>query len=276
MYKYSRIDFLPDIIIILIHNILIWGFLESGQKITNQSHDRKGDIIILMTSDMLKLSNHWRNQYPGAQVGILVVENVKNSVISQALDEEKKALQISLCEQYQNFDRNSLKAIREIQVYNNFYRNFRKTYHLQLQLESIVFKGKSIPSVSPFVDVMFMAEMKHLLLTSGHDLDLVHLPVTIKSALGTESFTSIKDKSQELKTGDMFIEDQLSILSSIIYGPDLRTQIRPSSKNILYTVYAPEGITETMLTTHLNEIKFFISKICVDARITICDQFPKF
>ena len=227
----------------------------------------------MTTSDMLTLSNHWRDQYPGARVGILVVENVVNSVISPALDEEKKALQISLCEQYKNFDRNSLKTIQEIQVYNNFYKNFRKTYHLQLQLESIIFKGKSIPSVSPFVDVMFMAEMKHLLLTSGHDLDLIQLPITIKSALGTESFSSIKGECLELKNGDMFIEDQVGILSSIIYGPDSRTQIRLESKNILYTVYAPEGITEAMLTTHLNDIKILIGKISADARITVCDYF---
>jgi len=35
-----------------------------------------------------------------------------------------------------------------LKAYQEYYRRFKKTYHVQLQLESLLFKGKSIPSVA--------------------------------------------------------------------------------------------------------------------------------
>ena len=63
-----------------------------------------------------------------------------------------------------------------LQVYDTYYKRFKKTYHVQLQLESIVFKGKSIPSVAALVEAMFMAEIKNMLLTAGHDLEACRCP----------------------------------------------------------------------------------------------------
>ena len=60
-----------------------------------------------------------------------------------------------------------------IQAYAAYYERFNKTYHVQLQLESVALKGKSIPRVSALVEAMFMAELENLLLTAGHDLDVV-------------------------------------------------------------------------------------------------------
>jgi hypothetical protein len=50
-----------------------------------------------------------------------------------------------------------------IKTYHDYYKRFKKTYHILLQLESIVFKNKSIPKVSSLVEAMFMAELKNLL-----------------------------------------------------------------------------------------------------------------
>src|SRR5262245_24144930 len=54
-------------------------------------------------------------------------------------------------------------------AYVRYYKRFSKTYHVQLQLESIVLKRKSLPSVSPLVDANFTAEVETLVLTAGHD-----------------------------------------------------------------------------------------------------------
>ena len=128
-----------------------------------------------------------------------------------------------------------------LQAYNNYYRQFKKSYHVQLQLESIVWKGKSIPSVSALVEAMFMAEMKNMLLTAGHDLDIVQLPLTLDVSMGTESYTLMRGEEQVLKPGDMMISDQVGIISDVIYGPDRRTQITADTRNVVFTVYAPAG-----------------------------------
>ena len=69
-------------------------------------------------------------------------------------------------------------------AYRDYYKRFDKTYHVQLQLESLLFKGKSIPSVAGLVDAMFMAEMKDWLLTAGHDLDSLQLPLRLEATTG--------------------------------------------------------------------------------------------
>ena len=100
-----------------------------------------------------------------------------------------------------------------------------------------------------------MAEMQDLLLTAGHDLDSVQLPLVLGAATGNERYTLLRGEEQTLKPGDMAISDQSGIISSIIYGPDRRTQITPATSNVIFTVYAPSGIEEQTVLEHLQHIK---------------------
>jgi DNA/RNA-binding domain of Phe-tRNA-synthetase-like protein len=153
-----------------------------------------------------------------------------------------------------------------LQAYATYYRRFKKTYHVQLQLESIVFKGKSIPSVAALVEAMFMAEIKNLLLTAGHDLDALHLPLTVDVARGDERYTVLRGQDQELKADDMFIRGGAGVISSIIYGPDQRTAISAQTRNVAFTVYAPAGIAEETVLNHLRDLQQNVQLIAANAR----------
>jgi DNA/RNA-binding domain of Phe-tRNA-synthetase-like protein len=65
----------------------------------------------------------------------------------------------------------------------------------------------------------------------------------------------------------MMIGDQEAILSSIIYGPDRRTQITAGTRNVLFTVYAPRGIEEQAVEKHLQDIRDFILIFAPLARV---------
>jgi len=80
-------------------------------------------------------------------------------------------------------------------------------------------KGKSIPNVGSLVECMFMAEVKNMLLTTGHDLDNLHWPLTLDVTQGAERYTLTRGTEQTVKAGDMIISDQAGIISNIIYGP---------------------------------------------------------
>jgi DNA/RNA-binding domain of Phe-tRNA-synthetase-like protein len=138
-----------------------------------------------------------------------------------------------------------------------------------LQLESIVLKGKSIPSVAALVEAMFMAEMKDMLLTAGHDLDSLHLPLSLGVATGTERYTLLRGEEQALKAGDMMISDQMGVISSILYGPDQRTQITPDTRNVIFTVYAPPGIDEHTVAGHLQSIKENVMVFAPQAQVEL-------
>jgi DNA/RNA-binding domain of Phe-tRNA-synthetase-like protein len=204
---------------------------------------------------MLEVTDAWKAAYPEAHAGVLVMRSVSNPAHDPDLESKKTALEEQLRSQFSAQDRATIASHPVLQAYAEYYRRFKKTYHIQLQLESIVLKGKSIPSVAALVESMFMAEMQDLLLTAGHDLDVLQLPLTLDVARGTEQYTLLRGEEQTLKAEDMMISDRAGVISSIIYGPDQRTQITPDTQNVVFTVYAPPGIDEQTVVNHLEHIR---------------------
>ena len=204
---------------------------------------------------MFEVTPAWKSTYPDAQAGVLVMRAVSNPAHNPALEAQKAALEEQLRAQFSGQDRATMASHPILRAYAEYYRQFKKTYHIQLQLESIVLKGKSIPSVAALVEAMFMAEMKDMLLTAGHDLDRLHLPLTLDVAAGNETYTLLRGDEQILKPGDMMISDQIGVISSILYGPDQRTQIMPETSNAIFTAYVPPGIKEEAVIEHLQHIQ---------------------
>ena len=216
---------------------------------------------------MLSASERWRVAYPGACVGVLAMSGVANPESSPELEARKEALEVDLRSEFASFSRDQLKSHPQLAPYSAYYKRFDKTYHLQHQLESVVFKGKSIPRGAALVEAMFMAELKNLLLTAGHDLDSVQGKIAIDLAGGTETYIVMSGQLQPLKQGDMFIRDEVGVLSSIIYGPDQRTRIIPATTRVLFTVYAPAGIPQEKVRDHLSELRDFVLAVSPAAEV---------
>jgi DNA/RNA-binding domain of Phe-tRNA-synthetase-like protein len=204
---------------------------------------------------MFVVSEAFKATYPTALAGVLAMRAVANPDSSPALDSRKEDLERALRSHFVGQDAAALKSLPEIQAYNAFYKRFGKTYHVQLQLESVALKGKSIPRVAALVEAMFVAELKNLLLTAGHDLEAVQLPVMLDVADGSQLFTMLNGRAQLLKPGDMMIADGQGVISSVLYGPDQRTRIVPATRRVLFTVYAPAGIGEQAVRQHLEDIQ---------------------
>lgn len=207
---------------------------------------------------MFEVTSEWKSAFPESHAGVLVMRDATNPAQHPELNKTKTELEEGLRKQFSGQDRVAMSSHPILQAYNTYYKRFKKSYHVQLQLESIAWKGKSIPSVSALVQAMFMAEMKNMLLTAGHDLDILQLPLTLDVSKGTESYQLMRGEDQVLKADDMMISDQAGIISNIIYGPDKRTQITASTKNVVFTVYAPSGIDEQAVTNHLEDIQRYV------------------
>jgi DNA/RNA-binding domain of Phe-tRNA-synthetase-like protein len=210
---------------------------------------------------MLTLTENWTNTYPTAAIGILAMRGVANPATCPALEARKTALEAELRARFAGKSRADIKALPEFAAYTAYYKQFKKTYHVQLQLESVALKGKPIPNVAALVETMFMGELKNFLLTAVHDLDVVQPPVSINVADGSESYVMMSGEIQALKPGDMFIADAEGVLSSVIYGPDARTQVTADTRSVLFTVYAPEGIAVEAVQRHLEDMWGFVRLI---------------
>ena len=201
-------------------------------------------------------SEQWKNSFPGACVGLIVIDKVTNPEHSEVLDEQKRMVENELRTRFPN--RSSLLENPIIKAYSSYYKKYAKTYHVQQQMESVIFKNKNIPSVAGLVETMFMAELKNGLLTAGHDLEQVQGLLTLDAASADESYVLLNGKEQTLKAQDMFLRDEAEVLSSIIYGPDRRTCIGPETKRAVFTVYAPSGISREAVEQHLEDIYSYV------------------
>lgn len=206
-------------------------------------------------------------------MGVLLLGGIENIKESAALEEEKAALSTCLGSRFDS--REAIKADETLGAYAAYYKRFKKNYHVFFQVESVAVKGKPIPRVNALVEAMFMAELKHGLLTAGHDLGVVRGPVTLDCATGAERYETMGGEEKMLKAGDMYVRDEQSVLSSIIYGPDKRTQITEGTRQALFTTYAVDGITREAVRIQMEDISRWVRLFSPQAEIRLMDVYPK-
>jgi DNA/RNA-binding domain of Phe-tRNA-synthetase-like protein len=215
---------------------------------------------------MIELSESWKKEYPGAVVGVLAMRGASNPPVNGELERLREQVEGDLRGRFAAGGKDALMADPVMTAYARYYKLFRKTYHVVLQLESVIWKGRRIPSISALVQAMFMAELKNGLLTAGHDLGCVVLPIRIGVGTGSESYVSMGGEERQPKQGDMMISDARGVISSIVCGPDARTAIGPETKDLLFTIYAPEGIGIDRVRAHLEDIRRFVAVVAPEAR----------
>ena len=222
---------------------------------------------------MFNVTYAWKSAFRGAHTGVLVMRNASNPAHDIELEKRKTELEEQLRMQFAGQDRAAIASHPVLQVYGEYYKRFKKTYHVQLQLESIVLKGKSIPRVAALVESMFMAEVKNMPLTAGHDLDTLQLPLTLDVTTGDESYVLLRGENQTVKAGDMMISDGIGIISNIIYGPDQRTQITANTRNVVFTVYVPAGIAEAATLQHLHDMRENVILVAPQTQVELLEVY---
>ena len=193
----------------------------------------------------------------------------KRSVMDEIIIKEIEQIK----SKYVGYDRKIALATEPLCYYAEYYKQFKSTYHVQGQLESVLMKGKGIPSVGIPVEAMFLAEIKNLLLTAGHDLDLIQGELTVNVADEPLRYQGLAQKEQQLAKNDLYLSDAKGILSSIIYGPDFRTRITETTQNVVYFSYGVEGVTKPQLQTHLNTIASYLTQAINDVEIKSIEIF---
>jgi DNA/RNA-binding domain of Phe-tRNA-synthetase-like protein len=205
---------------------------------------------------MLSISatHEWRTAHPGAVIGLLEVSGAVNTQPAPALDERKRETEARLRQRYAEFTRQDLLALPVLSAYESYYKRFNKTYHVLLQLESIVWKGKNLPLVSPLVDSNFIAEVETLVLTAGHDAARLCGALLFDVSRLGDQILPMNGAAKELRPGDMIMRDDGGVCCSIIYGQDNRSPISSATSHALYVAYAPAGVPAGLVDAHLQRI----------------------
>jgi DNA/RNA-binding domain of Phe-tRNA-synthetase-like protein len=218
-------------------------------------------------SQILEVDPNWCEAHPGASVGLIAMRGVANPASNESLNDLASVLKCELRSRLETADRETIRAIPPLPAYAAYYKRWGQRYHVAMQLESVAQKGKALPRVAALIEAMFIAELRNLLLTAGHDLDALELPVHLTVGTG-ESFTAPNGQETTVKSGDMVIADARGrVLSAIITGPSDFARIGPETTAALFYVYAPPGVDSSLVDAHLNEIERNVRLISPDAEI---------
>jgi len=204
---------------------------------------------------LISVTDEWRTTHPGAMIGVLELSGVANTHPSLPLNDRKRETEAGLRARYRGFTRQDFLALPVMAAYDRYYKRFNKTYHVQLQVESIVLKEKALPAISPLVDANFMAEVETLVLTAGHDVAQLHGPLVIDVSRDGDQIAQMNGVSKALRVGDMIMRDATEVSCSIIYGQDNRSLISSETSRVLYVAYTPTGVPAETVEAQLRNVE---------------------
>jgi DNA/RNA-binding domain of Phe-tRNA-synthetase-like protein len=209
----------------------------------------------------------WRQAYPGAHVGALLLEEVSNTAPTPALTAALASIERDLRATFGAADRATLLAQPQLAAYQRHYRAFGQTYHVLRQLESVALKGRPLSSPGGgLVSAMFGAELESGLLTAGHDADALAGDLLVDCAGEGDRFVGIGGSERTARPGDMLIRDGRGIISAVLDGPDERTRLGPSTRRALFVTYAPAGIEAAAVRAHLERLAELVRLTATGAR----------
>ena len=216
---------------------------------------------------MIEIINELGDKRRDFALGVLVLENVP-SRSSERMATAREALEDELRRTYGQMPRSELKVMHPMDVYVSYYKKYGYTYHVLPQLESVL-KGRPIPDGLPAVAAMFMAELKNMVLTAAHDMDAFSPPLRIGVSTGEETFKTMGGRVVTSVSGDFMLSDGEGVVGSILRGPDRRTAVTESTRRVLYAVYAPAGIGEETLYSHMSDIESYVGLASGRAAVSV-------
>ncbi len=155
-------------------------------------------------------------------------------------------------EAFKLFKRDTLRKMRRraylaeiekrIQCYDQFFKEWGYSCPLPEHLKRTIDSG--FPFHNLYIDAHIMAEMCHGILMAIQDLDRFEGSWRLDLAEEGETFEGISGKKLFCKKGETILRDEMGIVCSLFQGPDFKTRIDPSSKNIVVYVFTAPGVEE--------------------------------
>lgn len=185
----------------------------------------------------LQINHRYRNRFPGLYFGI-------GTILNCSYFEKREDFKLYKRELLRKMRRRSnLALIQErIQLYDQFFKEWGYECPLPGHLKRTLDMG--FPIVNLYIDAHIIAEMYHGILMAIQDLDRFEGDWTLDLANEGETFQGVSGRMISCRKEEIVLRDEKGIVCSLFQGPDFRTKIDPSSKNIVVYVFTAPGIEE--------------------------------
>ena len=185
----------------------------------------------------LTLTDAYRSRFPELCFGIGTVQDCTYFEKSDSFKIYKRDLLRKMRR------RANLAQIEErVHLYDQFFKEWGYSCPLPGHLKRTIDMG--FPIVNLYIDTHIMAEMGHGILMAIQDMDRFDGQWRLDLAQEGETFEGVSGRMLICKEEEIVLRDEKEIVCSLFQGPDSRTKVDPSSKNIVVYIYTAPGIQE--------------------------------
>jgi DNA/RNA-binding domain of Phe-tRNA-synthetase-like protein len=143
--------------------------------------------------------------------------------------------------------RTSLAQIEErINLYDQFFKEWGYPCPLLGHFKRTIEMG--FPIVNLYIDTHIIAEMCHGILMAIQDLDRFQGKWRLDLASEGETFQGVSGNMIRCKKEEIVLRDEEGIVCSLFQGPDFRTKVDASSKDIVVYVFTAPGVQEEQIS----------------------------
>ncbi len=153
--------------------------------------------------------------------------------------------------------------------YFRYFRKFKKTSPVMMQVESFLLKGKPFPEGRYTNAVAFLTELKTRCLLGSHDADMIEGDLVIYKETEKTSFPSIHGGEAHSYPGDITCRDDRSIVVSMIAGADARTCLNEDTRHVLYFAFGTPGMETETLTGYLEQVEKYAKVLAPGAQTKV-------
>jgi DNA/RNA-binding domain of Phe-tRNA-synthetase-like protein len=144
---------------------------------------------------------------------------------------------------------NLVQIEERINLYDQFFKEWGYPCPLPGHFKRTIEMG--FPIVNLYIDAHIIAEMCHGILMAIQDLDRFQGGWKLDLANEDETFQGVSGKMIRCKKEEIILRDEEGIVCSLFQGPDFRTKVDASSKNIVIYVFTAPGIQEAYVANGL-------------------------
>jgi len=143
--------------------------------------------------------------------------------------------------------RTSLAQIEErINLYDQFFKEWDYPCPLPGHFKRTIEMG--FPIVNLYIDTHIIAEMCHGILMAIQDMDRFQGKWRLDLASEGETFQGVSGNMIRCKKEEIVLRDETGIVCSLFQGPDFRTRVDASNKDIVVYVFTAPGVQEEQVS----------------------------
>jgi DNA/RNA-binding domain of Phe-tRNA-synthetase-like protein len=151
--------------------------------------------------------------------------------------------------------------------YFRYFRKFKKTYPIMMQVESFLLKGRPFPEERYVNAVAFLTELKTRVLAGTHDADRVEGDIVFYTETEKVPFPSIHGSEGHSYPGDVTGRDDGGVIISMIAGADSRTCLQDDSSHVLYLIFGSPGMKAEAIGEYLDQLEEYVKVLAPAAEI---------